>query len=58
MKISKEKTDQLSEVIHHEIINVRIKLKLPHYEDYILSKIENSMWDKIKNVLNIEKEQK
>ena len=53
MNLSKKKKQELYHVICDEIVKVRIKLKLQDKEDFILAQVENKIWDRVKQVLNL-----
>lgn len=53
MKLSHKKRNELYAVLHEEIVNVRIKLKLPAKDDVTLAQVEHAIWVKIKRVLGM-----
>jgi hypothetical protein len=41
------------EAIHNEIVDIRVRLQLTPVQDYILSQVERSIFNRIKKILGI-----
>ena len=54
MKISKKMREKLYQAIHDEVVNVRIKLKLPVKDDVELAGMGLKIWSEQKRVLGID----
>lgn len=53
MRISKKVLDGLYQAIHTELVDVRIRLKLPPKDDVILAQVEHAIWMKQKRALGL-----
>ena len=53
MRLSKDTTQALYEAIHSEIIDVRVRLKLPPAQDVVLAQVVHEIWARQKKVLKL-----